>query len=90
MMLPPEKPATWAEEMSSARSTPPASSAIVSTDTGPSGIGVRPALDDHGSVGDVVSATASAATRAKRAASAMSSPLMPRGAAPLPPLPRLV
>src|ERR687893_185286 len=43
MRLPPEKPAMWAERMSSARRTPAASSAIVATETGPSGIAVRPA-----------------------------------------------
>jgi hypothetical protein len=43
MMLPPEKPATWADETSSARSTPAASSAIASTEIRSSGIAVRPA-----------------------------------------------
>ncbi len=43
MMLPPENPATWAEGTSSPRRTPAASFAIASTETGPSGIAVRPA-----------------------------------------------
>src|SRR4051794_8264769 len=42
-MLPPEKPATCAEDTSSARRTAAASSAIASTETGASGIAVRPA-----------------------------------------------
>jgi hypothetical protein len=43
MMLPPEKPATWADAVSSARSTPAAASAIASTVARASGIAVRPA-----------------------------------------------
>jgi len=43
MMLPPEKPDTCAKGMSSARRTAAASSAIISTVAGPSGIRVRPA-----------------------------------------------
>ena len=43
MMLPPEKPATWAAGMSRPRRTAAASSAIASTVDGPSGIAVRPA-----------------------------------------------
>ncbi|HET7532099.1 MAG TPA: hypothetical protein VFJ83_03050 [Nocardioidaceae bacterium] len=43
MMLPPEKPATWAEGMPTASSTAAESSAICSTETSPLGIAVRPA-----------------------------------------------
>jgi hypothetical protein len=42
MALPIEKPATWALGVSSARSSPAASSAMVATESGASGNGVRP------------------------------------------------
>jgi hypothetical protein len=41
--LPIEKPATWAEGTASARRTAAASSAIITTESGRSGIAVRPA-----------------------------------------------
>jgi hypothetical protein len=43
MALPIEKPATWALETSSARSSAAASSAIIAAESGFSGSGVRPA-----------------------------------------------
>jgi hypothetical protein len=43
MTLPPEKPATWAEGTSRARSSAAASSAMVATENGSAGSGVRPA-----------------------------------------------